>query len=213
MPPLMRVCTTTGVDRTLRNRPLLSAWIAPLWLGLAALIGPAPAARSQALNASFNTLPIEELGHHQFVLELIDLPAAFTPGQIGKVRIKVSDADGHKLLTGLPDGLELWIDLKLLDARGRELYRRAAIKASRAIAQLGFVVPADAVGPVTVQVDLNDGPTPQPPADSAPAPSRAQDRITRLASCADQVPLSQLQPMAAQQVQRLLLLLALGRSR
>ena len=225
MPP--SACTTKGLNPPGRRKPPFRGPIIGLLLSVVGLTGLAPGGRAQqaatggreaqstrllhdagglALNGrEVDTLPVDPLKPLRCAVELIDLPEAFTPGQISKVRVKVSYADGHKLLTGLPDGRDLWIELKLLDAKGRELYRRAAIKVSRAVAELRVMVPADAVGPVTVQAELNDGPG-QQTAGAKLGASQPQEEITHLASATGQVPLSQLKPTVAE---RLLLLLAL----
>jgi hypothetical protein len=35
---------------------------------------------------------------------------------------------GHKLPTGFPEGREVWVDFKVIDADGREVYRLGAIR-------------------------------------------------------------------------------------
>lgn len=238
MRPLTRASTTHGRYWPTREMTWVPSAIIALLLGVIVLMGLARVGRADepvagsrdaqtlhrergrplqdndrlALNATgTDALPMDPLKRGRFVVQLVGLPTAFTPGQIGKVRVKVSSAEGHDVPTDLPDRRDLWIDLRLLDANGRELYHRGAIKATRALAWLGFVVPSDTVGPVTVQADLNYWPVAQGPAGDDPSEPRSE--ITRLASAADRVPVSRMRPGAAKEVQRLLLLFALGRPR
>jgi hypothetical protein len=165
-------------------------------------------------------------------VELIDLPAAFTPGKISKVRIKVSNTGaGHKLPTGFPEGREVWIDLKLVDSNGREVYRLGAVKdgttepgtrnfkvhlgdadgheldlevwkaaqilsdnrimpKGQMVEEFSFVVPADAVGPITVRADLNYWAFPQKLVDFLLGPNKVHVEITHMASAEGRVPLA-----------------------
>lgn len=238
MLPLTRASATQGPYGPPREMTWVPRAIVALLLGVIVLMGLPHVARTQqaqaggrdartphgerggplqdndrlALNApGIDALPSDPLKRGRFVVELIGLPAALTPGQIGKVRVRVSTAEGQDVPTDLPDRRGLWIDLILLDANGRELFRRGAIKAARALDGLGFVVPSDTVGPVTVLADLSYSPVAPGPAGDDP--SEPQSEITRLASAADRVPVLQMRAGAAKEVQRLLLLLALGRPR
>ena len=57
------------------------------------------------------------------------VPAAMTPGQYTSVAVKVTNVGaGHKLPTGFPEGREMWIDFRVQDANGREIYRLGSIK-------------------------------------------------------------------------------------
>ncbi|MFZ6049194.1 multiheme c-type cytochrome [Pseudomonas sp. CR3202] len=57
------------------------------------------------------------------------IPVSLVPGQEVSVRVKVANVGaGHKLPTGFPEGREVWIDFRVVDGSGRELYRLGAIK-------------------------------------------------------------------------------------
>ncbi|MFZ6048590.1 multiheme c-type cytochrome [Pseudomonas sp. CR3202] len=57
------------------------------------------------------------------------LPQSVAPGQRVSVQVKVANVGaGHKLPTGFPEGREVWIDFRAVDATGRELYRLGTIK-------------------------------------------------------------------------------------
>ena len=246
MPPLPRVCTTKGLDRLIRKSALC--------VGVIVLSGLTPAGRAdERLScppAALTAMPVPA-----GAVELVDMPEAFTPGKIGKVRVKVSNTDaGQELATGSPDGREVWIDLRLIDATGREFYRLGAIRDGRtepgtrnfrvlradtdgrrgdvkawkvarilsekpilhngqAVEEFSFAVPANAVGPITVRADLNYWPFPQKLADVILGPNKLGVEVTRIASAASQVPLSRIRPKAVEEMERLLLLLAVGRAR
>jgi hypothetical protein len=58
------------------------------------------------------------------------------PASLGKgtnqVRVRVTNVGaGHKLPTGFPEGREMWLDFKVLDARNVEVYHLGAIKDGR----------------------------------------------------------------------------------
>ena len=51
------------------------------------------------------------------------------PGQRATVMVKVANVGaGHKLPTGFPEGREMWVDFKVVDAKNRLVYRLGAIK-------------------------------------------------------------------------------------
>lgn len=53
----------------------------------------------------------------------------FQPGKRTTVMVKVSNVGaGHKLPTGFPEGREMWVDFKVVDANKREVYRLGAVK-------------------------------------------------------------------------------------
>ncbi|WP_082073171.1 multiheme c-type cytochrome [Pseudomonas sp. LFM046] len=57
------------------------------------------------------------------------VPASLAPGQEVAVRVKVANIGaGHKIPTGFPEGREVWIDFRVVDSAGHELYRLGAIK-------------------------------------------------------------------------------------
>jgi hypothetical protein len=56
-------------------------------------------------------------------------PATLVAGAGNKVRVRVTNVGaGHKLPTGFPEGREMWIDFRVMDASGRTLYRLGSIK-------------------------------------------------------------------------------------
>ena len=62
-------------------------------------------------------------------LEFLSLPTSFQAGALAKVSLRVTNVGaGHKLPTGFPEGREIWIDLKVTDNSGKELYRSGAIE-------------------------------------------------------------------------------------
>jgi hypothetical protein len=221
MPP--RADTTTkNLGRPIGWVGLLLGAIVALFaapfLGRADLIGPGPGGGEEAAPVPSYSAPIETalsdaLKRRRLSIDWVDLPAAFTPGQTSRVRVKVSNAgDGQAPSTAVVQDRYAWIDLTLIDAAGREIHRRAAIEAGSAVAGFSFVLPADVVGPIAVRADLNDRPSPQRLLDSVFGPGRQPFEVTHLASVAERVPLSKVQPTATEAMQRLLLLVALGRS-
>lgn len=55
--------------------------------------------------------------------------ANLIPGQRATVMVKVANVGaGHKLPTGFPEGREMWVDFKVIDAKNRLVYRLGAIK-------------------------------------------------------------------------------------
>jgi hypothetical protein len=198
MPPRPCGCTVKGLDRSIRQRALL--------LGVFILIFLS-AGRSAGMPHD------QTLEGGQFAVELLDLPTAFMPGQINRLRVKVSTAGAvQPLATGPAEGADFRIDLILVDATGRELYRRTVIKADESAARFHFLVPADAVGPITVRADLNYRRFSQRLVDWILGSNERKAKVISTASAVARVPLSQLQPKAVEQMQRLLLMLALGRA-
>ncbi len=50
------------------------------------------------------------------------------PGGLATVRIRVHNSGaGHKLPTGFPEGREMWVDFRILDDAGKEIYRLGRI--------------------------------------------------------------------------------------
>ena len=59
-------------------------------------------------------------------------PSALNPGAPNLVRVRVTNVGaGHKLPTGFPEGREMWLDFKVIDARNVQIYRLGAIKSGR----------------------------------------------------------------------------------
>jgi hypothetical protein len=59
-------------------------------------------------------------------------PSVLSLGGPNLVRVRVTNVGaGHKLPTGFPEGREMWLDFKVVDARNEEIYRLGAIKSGR----------------------------------------------------------------------------------
>lgn len=57
-------------------------------------------------------------------------PEKLRAGNLGWVKVKVTNTGaGHKLPTGLTEAREMWLDLSIQDASGREVYRSGALRA------------------------------------------------------------------------------------
>lgn len=62
-------------------------------------------------------------------IEFLSLPARFQAGALTKIALRVTNIGaGHKLPTGFPEGREVWIDFKVTDNSGVEVYRSGAIE-------------------------------------------------------------------------------------
>jgi len=56
-------------------------------------------------------------------------PASLSPTHENHVQVRVTNVGaGHKLPSGFPEGREMWLDFKVLDAHNKEVYRLGAIK-------------------------------------------------------------------------------------
>jgi hypothetical protein len=56
-------------------------------------------------------------------------PAAFDAGRPNQVKVRVANVGaGHKLPTGFPEGREMWLDVRVVDAQGAQIYRLGAVK-------------------------------------------------------------------------------------
>jgi Cytochrome c554 and c-prime len=56
-------------------------------------------------------------------------PASLSRTHSNQVQVRVDNVGaGHKLPTGFPEGRELWLDFKVVDARNAQVYRLGAIK-------------------------------------------------------------------------------------
>jgi hypothetical protein len=59
-------------------------------------------------------------------------PAALSDSHSNLVRVRVTNVGaGHKLPSGFPEGREMWLDFKVVDARNLEVYRLGAIRQGR----------------------------------------------------------------------------------
>ncbi|PSJ46153.1 cytochrome c family protein [Zobellella endophytica] len=102
----------------------------------AAVMGPLRQDRASHWFAGGNTTVLEYFGRTRNAenarkllqssaeLALLEPPAELRPGARAKMSVKVSNTGaGHKLPTGFPEGREVWLDFRVLDAGGNELYR------------------------------------------------------------------------------------------
>jgi cytochrome c554/c'-like protein len=65
-------------------------------------------------------------------IEFVSPPAKAVPGGIVTMIVRVTNVGaGHKLPTGFPEGREMWVDFKVADASGKEVYRLGAVKDGR----------------------------------------------------------------------------------
>ena len=59
-------------------------------------------------------------------------PPALSSDRPNLVSIRVTNIGaGHKLPTGFPEGREMWLDFKVIDAHGEQIYRLGAVKQGR----------------------------------------------------------------------------------
>ena len=62
-------------------------------------------------------------------IELINPPSGVRPGDFVEVMVRVTNVGaGHKLPTGFPEGREMWVDFKVTEADGQEVYRLGAVR-------------------------------------------------------------------------------------
>lgn len=62
----------------------------------------------------------------------IHAPKSVTAGGLANIVVKVTNVGaGHKLPTGFPEGREMWLDFKVTDKNGREVYRLGQVKDGR----------------------------------------------------------------------------------
>lgn len=62
-------------------------------------------------------------------IEFVQAPAQLEAGEHARVQLKVTNVGaGHKLPTGFPEGREVWIDFKVLDADGTLLFESGALR-------------------------------------------------------------------------------------
>jgi len=62
-------------------------------------------------------------------MEFLSVPESLQAGESASVGLRVTNVGaGHKLPTGFPEGREVWIDLKVTDYTGAEVYRLGAVK-------------------------------------------------------------------------------------
>ncbi|HEX7027053.1 MAG TPA: multiheme c-type cytochrome [Gammaproteobacteria bacterium] len=65
-------------------------------------------------------------------LELVSSPDVVRSGSIATVTYKISNVGaGHKLPTGFPEGREMWLDFRIHDGNGRQIFRSGAIRGGK----------------------------------------------------------------------------------
>ncbi|MCY1403913.1 hypothetical protein D9M71_191090 [compost metagenome] len=222
----------------------------PSYAGKAAIMGPDREKVASHWFTGANATLLGYLGQHenaQRAREMLAragaitfqaLPASMVPGRYTAVAVKVANVGaGHKLPTGFPEGREMWIDFRVQDANGRQIYRLGAIREGTTepdtrnfkvhlgdkdgheldvevwnaaqilsdnrilpkgydIRDFAFLVPADAVGPLTLTADLNYWPFSQKLVDYLLGKGKLQVEITRMASVTQSVPLVSAEPQA-----------------
>jgi hypothetical protein len=83
----------------------------------------------QHLGATEQVRLTRELLRSAATIELVALPRTVTPGRPMRIVVRVTNIGaGHKLPTGFPEGREMWIDLAVHDAGGRQVYRLGAVR-------------------------------------------------------------------------------------
>jgi hypothetical protein len=56
-------------------------------------------------------------------------PSPLTAGRSNVLRVRVTNIGaGHKLPTGFPEGREMWLDLRVIDGNGVQIYRLGAVR-------------------------------------------------------------------------------------
>ncbi|AYC31536.1 cytochrome c family protein [Pseudomonas cavernae] len=216
----------------------------PGFAGKAAVMGPDRENVASHWFSGANATLLTYLGQHESAQRARDmlarageiqfqpLPAAVAPGRYTTVAVKVANVGaGHKLPTGFPEGREMWIDFRVQDASGREIYRLGAVKDGKTedgtrnfkvrlgdkdgheldvevwnatqilsdsrilpkgydVREFAFLVPADAVGPLSLSAELNYWPFSQKLADYLLGKGKLQVEITRMAKATQSLPLS-----------------------
>jgi hypothetical protein len=83
---------------------------------------------TQLLGSDKHPAKAEEMLKSAATVQII-APASLSTTHTDFVRIRVNNVGaGHKLPTGFPEGREMWLDFKVVDAHDRTVYRSGAIK-------------------------------------------------------------------------------------
>lgn len=86
---------------------------------------------TQLLGSQVHSDKAEEMLKSAATVE-IDAPATFSTTHMNTVTVLVRNVGaGHKLPTGFPEGREMWLDFKVLDAHNTEVFHLGAIKDGR----------------------------------------------------------------------------------
>ncbi len=65
-------------------------------------------------------------------IEFLSPPTQVRPDDSVTMTVRVTNVGaGHKLPTGFPEGREMWVDFRVADASGKEVYRLGAVKEGR----------------------------------------------------------------------------------
>ncbi len=82
------------------------------------------------LGAPGHAMETEALLKAAATLELIDIPESVAPGEELRVKVKVTNAvAGHNLPTSLVHLRQLWLDVRVRDGAGSEVYRSGSVDA------------------------------------------------------------------------------------
>jgi len=85
---------------------------------------------SRLRGAPAHAMATEALLEAAATLELIDLPDRIAPGEHLRLKVKVTNAlAGHNLPTSLVHLRQLWLDVRVRDATGSEIYRSGSVDA------------------------------------------------------------------------------------
>ncbi len=215
----------------------------PRFAGKAAIMGPERTDVASHWFTGANAAVLEYLGQKEAAqrareylgkaaeISFESVPEQLVPGQAVSVRVKVANVGaGHKLPTGFPEGREVWIDFRAVDAAGNEFYRLGAIRDGATepdtrnfkvhlgdkdgkeldievwnatqilsdnrilpkgydVREFSFVVPADAVAPVTLTAELNYWPFPQRLVDYLLGEGKLKVEVTRMGQVVRSLPL------------------------
>lgn len=83
---------------------------------------------TQLLGSDKHPAKAEEMLKSAATVQII-APPSLSATHTDTVRIRVKNVGaGHKLPTGFPEGREMWLDFKVVDAHGRTVYRSGAVK-------------------------------------------------------------------------------------
>lgn len=83
---------------------------------------------TQLLGSDKHPAKAEEMLKSAATVQII-APATLSANHTDFVRVRVKNVGaGHKLPTGFPEGREMWLDFKVVDAHGRTVFRSGAIK-------------------------------------------------------------------------------------
>ena len=86
---------------------------------------------TQLLGSDMHSKQAEEMLKSCATVEIL-APKELSVTRTNQIRVRVNNIGaGHKLPTGFPEGREMWLDFKVMDAHNTEVYRLGAIKGGR----------------------------------------------------------------------------------